>query len=107
MRDSNSDLFHRIEHIEKVVQNHGEDTGKLKDVVDELKSIVQSLDKDMAIQTEKQTHLLFRIEQLYEELEELGKKGDKTNDNQRELIEKTLMAFLGGLITYIFSLTKK
>ena len=61
----------------------------------------------MAIHTEKQSHLFYRIEMLQKELEIIESRGDKTNDRQKDLIEKALMAFLGGLITYIFSLASK
>jgi chromosome segregation ATPase len=102
---SQLELIQKLKHIELVVQDHETGTSNLKQVVTDLKDIVQDLDKSMAIQIEKQSHLFYRIEQLQKEIEALEENGEKTNNRQRDLIEKALMAFLGGLITYIFSLS--
>ncbi|MNP71378.1 hypothetical protein D3C76_1677580 [compost metagenome] len=79
----------------------------MKHIVDELKDIVQDLDKDMAIQAEKQSHLFFRIEQLQGELKALEARGEKGSDRQRALVENALMVVLGGLISYLFGLISK
>jgi chromosome segregation ATPase len=100
----NSELINKLKEIENKLQDQDTDTMELKGVVNELKSIVQSLDKDMAIQLEKQSHLFYRVEQLQREIELLEEKGVKSSDKQRALVENALMAFLGGLITYVFSL---
>jgi len=100
----NHELIQKLKSIEDTIQNQETDTTELKGVVHELKAIVQSLDKDMAIQLEKQSHLFYRVEQLQKEIELLEAKDVKTSDKQRALVENALMAFLGGLITYVFSL---
>jgi chromosome segregation ATPase len=100
----NSELINKLREIENKLQDQATDTVELKGVVTELKLIVQSLDKDMAIQLEKQSHLFYRVEQLQREIELLEEKGVKSSDKQRALVENALMAFLGGLITYVFSL---
>lgn len=107
MAQENSELIQKLKHIELALQEHENDTEQLKQVVEELKSIVQALDKEMAIKDEKQSHLFYRIEMLQKQIEDIEARGDKTSDKQRDLVEKALMAFLGGLITYIFSLANK
>lgn len=104
MTYQNSDIIERLKGLEDTIQNQENDATELKGVVSELKTIVQSLDKDVAIQVEKQSHLYFRIEQLQKEIELLEAKGVQSSDKQRALVENALMAFLGGLITYIFGL---
>ncbi|QIW88659.1 hypothetical protein P59_061 [Bacillus phage P59] len=104
MTYQNSELIHKLREIENTIQDQETDTVELRVVVNELKLIVQSLDKDMAIQLEKQSHLFYRVEQLQREIELLEQKGVKSSDKQRALVENALMAFLGGLITYVFSL---
>ena len=101
---NNQEVIRKLQEIESVLQEQETSTTELKHVVDELKNIVQDLDKGMAIQAEKQSHLLFRIEHLQKELQALESKNEKGNDKQRALIENALMIVLGGLITYIFSL---
>ncbi|AMQ66585.1 hemolysin [Bacillus phage Shbh1] len=103
--DENNNIIHKLKHIELILQDHENNTTKLKKVVQELKDIVQDLDKTMAIQEEKQSHLFYRIEQLQKQIEMLEKSGEKSSDRHRDLVEKALMVFLGGLITYILSLS--
>lgn len=100
------DVINRLRHIELILQNHENDKEQLKEVVAELREVVIDLDKNAAIYSEKQSHLVFRVEQLQRQIDSLEVSGAKTNDRQRDLIEKALMAFLGGLITYLFSLIK-
>jgi chromosome segregation ATPase len=104
--ENNTELLDKLKEIESTLQTSNSDTAELKTVVHELKNIVQSLDKEVAIQSEKQSHLFYRIEQLQSELNMLEDKGDKANDRHRQLIENALMAVLGGVITYVFSLLK-
>lgn len=101
---TNQEVMVKLQKIESVLQDQESDTTELKRVVDELKGIVQNLDKDMAIQAEKQVHLLSRIEQLQGQIHVLENQREKGNDKQRQLIENALMAILGGLIAYIFKL---
>lgn len=103
MAYQNNEIMQKLKEIENTLQNHKTDTVELRNVVNDLRDIVQSLDKDMAIHSEKQSHLFYRIEQMQREIELLDEKGEKGSDKQRDIIEKALMAFLGGLITYIFN----
>lgn len=101
---TNQEVMAKLQKIESVIQDQESDTTELKQVVDELKGIVQNLDKSMAVQAEKQAHLLSRIDYLQGQIQVLENQNDKGNDNQRQLIENTLMAILGGIIAYIFNL---
>jgi chromosome segregation ATPase len=100
----NSELIQKLIAIEDKLQDHETDALELKSVVNELRAIVQSLDKDMAIQLEKQSHLVYRVEQLQREIELIEAEGVKSNDKRRAFVENAIMAVLGGLITYAFSL---
>lgn len=102
----NTELLDRLKDIETALQNSNHDTAELKSVVTDLKNVVQSLDKEVAIQAEKQSHLFYRIEQLQAEIAMLEDKDDKANDKHRQLIENTLMAVLGAVLTYVFTLLK-
>lgn len=101
-----NELINKLRHIEVILQNQKTDTEKLKEVVSELKAVVSDLDKNAAIQSEKQSHLYYRVEQLQKQIESLEASGEKTDDRQRDLIEKALMLFIGGLISYLFSLAQ-
>jgi chromosome segregation ATPase len=99
-----NETIQKLKSIEERLQNNANETTELKGIVGELKNVVQSLDKNAAIQDQKHSHLFYRVEQLQKEIELIESKGDKKGDSQRALVEKALMAFLGGLITYLFSL---
>lgn len=104
--NNNQEVILKLQEIESVLQDQDNSTKELKGVVNDLMSIVQALDKDQAIHAEKQSHLFYRVEQLKRELEVLEDRGEKGSNRQRDLVEKALMAVLGGLLTYIFSLSK-
>jgi chromosome segregation ATPase len=101
-----NETIQKLKHIEDRLQNNDNATDELKGIINELKGVVTSLDKNAAIQDQKHSHLFYRVEQLQKEIELIEDKGAKKNDNQRALVEKAVMAFLGGLITYLFSLLK-
>ncbi len=103
----NLEIIHKLKSIEATLHDHENSTKQLRQVVNDLKEVVKDLDKSMAIQSEKQSHLFYRIEQLQKEIEILESSGEKSRSRQQDLIEKALMVFLGGLITYIYSLAGK
>lgn len=103
---NNQEVILKLQEIETVLQDQENSTAELKHVVEELRGIVHNLDRDRAVQDEKVAHLIFRIEQLQNELKILETKHEKGSDKQRQLIENALMAILGGLIAYIFKIGK-
>jgi chromosome segregation ATPase len=97
------ELMDRLRKVENALQEGRSDTKRLKSVINDLRDIIQALDKDHAIHAEKFSHLYYRVEELSKEISKLEGKGDKTNEKQRDLMENALMVILGGLITYFFS----
>lgn len=100
-------LEFKLQDIEKSMINHGEELDEVKEILEELRDIVQDLDKNQAINEEKQSHLYYRVEHLQQELQTLEARGEKGDDKQRKLVENALMVVLGGIISYIFSLSQK
>lgn len=107
MSNEEVNILYKLRKIEALVEEQDNNTAQLRIIVDELKSVVQDLDKTIAIQSEKHSHMNYRVEQLQKELELLEASGDKTRSKQQDLVEKALMVFLGGLITFIFNLASK
>lgn len=102
---SQNELVYKLKTLEAALSTQEQSVEQLKKVVEELSSVVKELDKVLAIHSEKQSHLFYRVEQLQREVEMLEASGEKTTSRHQDLVEKALMAFLGGLITYIFSLS--
>lgn len=107
MSNEQQELILKLQTIEAALQEQDQDALELKTVVNELKNIVRDLDKGMAIQSEKQSHLFYRVEQLQKEIEIIEASGDRTQDKQRDLVEKALMIVLGGLISYLLGIPHK
>jgi chromosome segregation ATPase len=104
MRDEREqEIMDRLKRVEQALQDSKVSDKKLKSVVNDLRDIIQALDKDHAIHAEKFSHLYYRVEAIDKELSKIEGKGDKTNEKQRDLMENALMVILGGVLTYMFS----
>lgn len=91
---------------------------ELKDAIDTLKRLydelyedgrqskvlITSVDREQAIQVEKNANIFYQLGQLERRLEELEDQKDKSSEKNRDLIEKIFMLILGGAVTYIFSM---
>lgn len=115
---STTELIRKITSLEEKVQsgaltsernfaNLDVERKELTIAINELKTIVQSIDKDTAIQAEKQSHLYYQISQLEKTVDSMKGNNSKEVDRKRDLIEKIFMAVLGASITYIFSMLKQ
>lgn len=112
------ELIHRLTTLEEKVQSGSLTSEKafssldaerkeLEKAINELKSIVQSLDKEMAINIEKQSHLYYQINQLEKAVSGLQGVDSREIDRKRDLVEKIFMAVLGATVTYIFSMLRQ
>ncbi|AGT13639.1 hypothetical protein TROLL_69 [Bacillus phage Troll] len=98
---------YRLKEIENVLKEHAEESEDMKKVLEELQAIVRDIDKNAAINEEKQSNLIYRIDLLHQKLATLETRGEKGTDKQRALVENALMVVLGGILSYIFSLSQK
>lgn len=64
---------------------------------------ITALDKDTAIQEEKNSNIFYQLEQLERRLEELERSSEKNSDNTRQFVEKIVMLIIGGLVTWLFN----
>jgi len=90
------EIRYTIEHLQKIYN-------EISELQRETSSIVSSLDKDQAIQGEKNTNIFYQLEQLERRLEELERHSEKSNDNSRQFLETVLMLIIGGLVTWLFN----
>lgn len=128
MTENNQDIYRRLRELEEKIQSgelSKDNTYKsINEAIKELKSvyaelekregvskrelngIITVLDKDMAIQAEKQSNVFYQLGQLEKRIEELEKNDDKSSENLRGLVEKIFMVIIGALVTYVFSMLK-
>lgn len=107
------DLVLRLQRLEDKLQ-HGEltekgikqDNTELNNAVSELKDIVNSLDKRLAVHEEKYAHLTYQITKLEETIDALEGINDKEFDHKRDIVENIFMIVLGAVVTYVFSIFK-
>lgn len=68
---------------------------------------ITALDKDTAIQEQKNSNIFYQLEQLERRLEELERTSEKNSDNTRQFVEKIVMLIIGGLVTWLFNVLQK
>lgn len=111
MEDNRKDILDRIKEVENKVQSgeltRQESSKDLNEAVKELRAIVTALDKDSAIQAEKQSHLFYQIGQLERSVSELKTSDTRAEDSKKDLVEKVFMVVLGAAVTYFFSMLKQ
>ena len=70
----------------------------------ESEAIIASVDREQAIQVEKNTNIFYQLGQLEKRITELERNKDVSSEKTKDMIEKIMMLVIGGLVTYVFSL---
>lgn len=101
------DLFKKVESISNTIQEKGYIDGetfkKLEEEVDELKEIVATLDKELAVNVERQTPIYIQLERLDEKVKELAESTKDKDDKKSERVEKVLLLVLGAIVSFVFN----
>lgn len=90
------EIKYTLEHLQRIFK-------EIQESQRNTSSIVSSLDKDQAIQGEKNTNVFYQLEQLERRLEDLERNAEKSNDSTRQFIEKVVMLIIGALVTWLFN----
>ena len=93
-----------VEDLRKLTVDIQQQTEKSEDAYGE---IIASVDKDLAVTSEKLSNVFYQLGQLDKRITALEDYKAKSSDNIRSSIEKIFMAILGGLVTYGVSLMLK
>lgn len=93
-----------VEDLRKLTVDIQQQTEKSEDAYGE---IIASVDKDLAVTSEKLSNVFYQLGQLDKRITALEDYKAKSSDNIRSIIEKIFMAILGGLVTYGVSLLLK
>ena len=93
-----------VEDLRKLTVDIQQQTEKSEDSYGE---IIASVDKDLAVTSEKLSNVFYQLGQLDKRITALEDYKAKSSDNIRSIIEKIFMAILGGLVTYGVSLMLK
>lgn len=93
-----------VEDLRKLTVDIQQQTDKSEDAYGE---IIASVDKDLAVTSEKLSNVFYQLGQLDKRITALEDYRAKSSDNIRSIIEKIFMAILGGLVTYEVSLLLK
>ena len=93
-----------VEDLRKLTVDIQQQTDKSEDAYGE---IIASVDKDLAVTSEKLSNVFYQLGQLDKRITALEDYRAKNSDNIRSSIEKIFMAILGGLVTYGVSLLLK
>lgn len=79
---------------------------ELDNIVDDLKKTVVQLDKNFAVQEEKQVGLVVRMNQLEEIIKDMKGEDTKAEARKQAMAERIIMLVLGAAATYLFGLLK-
>lgn len=100
-------LVKQIEKIRNQIQEKGyidKDTyNSLDKDVERLKSIIHDLDKDLAVNSEKQSAIYVQLDRLDEKIEELKKNTKSKDDKKKDTTEKVLLLVLGAILSFVFN----
>lgn len=101
------DLVRQIEKIRNQIQEKGyidNETYKALDKdVERLKSIIHDLDKDLAVNSEKQSAIYVQLDRLDEKIDELKKNTKSKDDKKKDTTEKVLLLVLGAILSFVFN----
>ncbi|ANT44739.1 hypothetical protein HOR18_gp076 [Staphylococcus phage vB_SscM-1] len=100
-------LVKQIEKIRNQIQEKGyidkETYKSLDEDVERLKSIIHDLDKDLAVNSEKQSAIYVQLDRLDEKIEELKKNTKSKDDKKKDTTEKVLLLVLGAILSFVFN----
>lgn len=100
-------LVKQVEKIRNQVQEKGyidKDTyNSLDKDVERLKSIIHDLDKDLAVNSEKQSAIYVQLDRLDEKIEELKNNTKSKDDKKKDTTEKVLLLVLGAILSFVFN----
>lgn len=94
---STSEIRHTMESLKRYYSELSEDRN-------EQEAIISSVDREQAIQVEKNTNIFYQLGQLEKRISELERTKDESSEKTKDMIEKIMMLVIGGLVTYVFSL---
>lgn len=100
-------LVKQIDTIRNQIQDKGyidRDTyTALEKEVDELRIMIMNLDKELALNSEKQQAVYIQLERLDEKIQDLATSTKFKDDKKRDTTEKVLLLILGAIISFIFN----
>ncbi|XWX32499.1 hemolysin [Staphylococcus phage PG-2021_76] len=100
-------LVKQIEKIRNQIQEKGyidrETYKSLDEDVERLKSIIHDLDKDLAVNSEKQSAIYVQLDRLDEKIDELKKNTKSKDDKKKDTTEKVLLLVLGAILSFVFN----
>lgn len=100
-------LVKQVEKIRNQIQEKGyidKDTyNSLDKDVERLKSIIHDLDKDLAVNSEKQSAIYVQLDRLDEKIEELKNNTKSKDDKKKDTTEKVLLLVLGAILSFVFN----
>ena len=100
-------LVKQVEKIRNQIQEKGyidKDTyNSLDKDVERLKSIIHDLDKDLAVNSEKQSAIYVQLDRLDDKIEELKNNTKSKDDKKKDTTEKVLLLVLGAILSFVFN----
>lgn len=71
--------------------------------VSELRKLIVNIDKDVAVNSEKQSAIYIQLDRLDEKITELTKSTETKDTRKKDTTEKVLLLVLGAILSFIFN----
>ncbi|AFF28548.1 hypothetical protein [Staphylococcus phage SA3] len=102
-----NNLVSQVETIKsKIQEGNYIDRGTFKDLeveVAELRKMIVSIDKDVAVNSEKQSAIYVQLERLDEKISELAESTKTKDTRKKDTTEKVLLLVLGAILSFVFN----
>jgi prefoldin subunit 5 len=102
-----NNLVSQVETIKsKIQEGNYIDRGTFKDLeveVAELRKMIVSIDKDVAVNSEKQSAIYVQLERLDEKISELAESTKTKDTEKKDTTEKVLLLVLGAILSFVFN----
>ncbi|THA38957.1 hypothetical protein E5428_10430, partial [Histophilus somni] len=100
-----NNLVSQVETIKsKIQEGNYIDRGTFKDLeveVAELRKMIVSIDKDVAVNSEKQSAIYVQLERLDEKISELAESTKTKDTEKKDTTEKVLLLVLGAILSFV------
>lgn len=102
-----NNLVKQVDSIKTKIQDGNyidkETFRELEIEVSELRKMIVSIDKDVAVNSEKQSAVYIQLERLDEKITELAESTKTKDTKKKDTTEKVMLLVLGAILSFVFN----
>lgn len=102
-----NNLVKQVDSIKTKIQDGNyidkETFRELEIEVSELRKMIVSIDKDVAVNSEKQSAVYIQLERLDEKITDLAESTKTKDTKKKDTTEKVMLLVLGAILSFVFN----